>query len=265
MPLSAEDRVAITEVIARYCHATDSGDGQGVADQFTEDGILEIAGAWQARGREQVAQIGDFKNKPKHWVNSIVIDGNGSTASATTYYAAVWHGGPLLATGIYESQLTKQFNSRWKLVHHRYTGDPVTRTRPAPERKRDPKTLTVEDRVAIVELCSRYNRAMGERNAEAVAATFLEDGVFETEGQSEVRGRTALMQMVRDLPPGVAHYWATNFIIEGDTDETRLQAYFALVRGNEVAATGRHIDTLSKVNGEFRFVRRRLALDAKPR
>src|SRR5688500_12268836 len=107
MPLSAEDRIAITEVIARYCHATDSGDGKEVAEQFTDDGILEISGAWQARGPAQIAQIGDFKNKPKHWVNSILIEGNGSTAQATTYYAAVWHGGPLLATGIYESQLTK--------------------------------------------------------------------------------------------------------------------------------------------------------------
>src|SRR5690349_888817 len=118
MPLTAEDRIAITEVIARYCHATDDGDGQATADQFTEDGILEITGSWQARGRVQVAQIGAFKNKPKHWVSSILIEGNGSTASATTYYAAVGHGGPLYATGIYESQLTKQLNGQWKLVHH---------------------------------------------------------------------------------------------------------------------------------------------------
>ena len=68
MPLSAEDRLAITEVIARYCHATDGGDGEGVAEQFTENGILEITGAWQARGHQQIVQIGNFPNKPKHWV-----------------------------------------------------------------------------------------------------------------------------------------------------------------------------------------------------
>ena len=43
-----------------------------------------------------------------HWVNSIVIDGSGSTAESTVYYAAIRQGGDLLATGRYDSKLTKQ-------------------------------------------------------------------------------------------------------------------------------------------------------------
>jgi ketosteroid isomerase-like protein len=265
MPLSSEDRIAITELIARYCHATDAGDGQVVAEQFTEDGVLEISGAWQARGRQQIAQIGDFKGKPKHWVSSIVIEGSGSTASATTYYAAVWHGGPLLATGIYESQLTKQFDRQWKFIHHRYTGDPVARNRPAPPRRIDPNALTVEDRVAIIELASRYNRALGARDAAAAAVTFTEDGVLEISGQPEVRGRDALAQMVRELPDDDSCVWATNFIIEGDRQSCVLRAYFAKLRGNAVVSTGKHDDRLTKVHGDWRFVHRRLVLDAKPK
>jgi uncharacterized protein (TIGR02246 family) len=263
MPLSASDRVAITEVIARYCHGTDTGDGQSVADQFTVDGILEIAGSWQARGREQIKQVGDFPNKPKHWVSGIVIEGTGSTASATTYYAAVGNGGPLYSTGIYESQLTKQLNGQWKLLHHRYTGDPVVRSRPVPASRRNPEALTVEDRLAIMELVARYNRALSTRDADAAAAAFAEDGVLETTGQADVRGRAAVAQTVRALPVEDAHYWTTNFIIEGHTNEAISRAYFALLRGNQVASTGQYVDTVTKIEGEWRIARHQLSLDTK--
>jgi SnoaL-like domain len=129
MPLTAADRIAIIEVIGRYCHATDDGDGKGVAICFDENGILEIVGAWQARGREQVAEIGAIPNKAKHWVNNIVVDGTGSTATARTYFVAI-RNNQILGTGIYDSWLTKRLNGQWKFVHHRYTGDPAVPLRP---------------------------------------------------------------------------------------------------------------------------------------
>jgi uncharacterized protein (TIGR02246 family) len=263
MPLSAEDRLAIAEVIARYCHATDAGDGQGVADQFTEDGILEITGSWQARGRAQITQIGDFPNKPKHWLNSIVMDGTGSTARATVYYAAIRGGGPLLSTGYYETELTKQFNGQWKMVHHRFTGDP-RRDGPARRQQRsDPMALTAEDRVEMIELVARYNQAIDARDGEAWAGTFTDDGVFQIDDRPEVRGREALVQMVRDLDPSNARHWATNFIIEGDGEggTATMRAYFALLRENQVVATGTYVNELTKVDGAWRFARRHYISD----
>jgi ketosteroid isomerase-like protein len=178
MPLSPEDRLAIVETIARYCHATDSGDGVGVADQFTEDGILEITGAWQAKGRAQIEQIGNFPNKPKHWTNSIVVDGTGSTAQSTVYYAAVRGGGPLYATGRYDSRLTKQFNGQWKLVHHCYTGDPVER--PAPARSADnPDLLRAADRLQIIELIARFDAALQRGDGETVGQLFTAQGTWQ--------------------------------------------------------------------------------------
>lgn len=264
MPLSAADRVAISEVIARYCHATDEGDGPGVAAQFTADGILEITGSWQARGPEQVAQIGAFKNKPKHWVSSILIDGNGSTASATTYYAAIGHNGPLYSTGIYESQLTKQFNGQWKLVHHRYTGDPVASPRPPRQVKRDPGALTAEHRLEIMELVARYARAVAERDAVGAASLFVEDGALEISGEPEVRGHAAIERAISASEPEAGRDWATNFIIEGTTELATSRAYHARVRDNRVVRTGKHLDSLTLRDGRFRFVRRQLTLDVKP-
>lgn len=262
MPLSAEDRVAIGEVIARYCHATDAGDGPGVAEQFTDDGILEIAGEWQARGRAQIAQIGAFPNKPRHWVSTIVIEGNGSTAQATSYYASVSPGGPLNATGVYRSQLTRQLNGSWRLVHHCYTRD-AQNTRPPP--KRDPKALAVEDRLAIIELAARYSQAFADRDAAAAARLFAEDGVFEASGQPQVRGRAALEQAfaaeLRQLDD--VREWTTNHIVEGDVECAQLRAYYLRLRGDQVVATGKFTDTLTKRGGSFEFVRRTLTLDSR--
>lgn len=272
--LDAADRLAISQVIARYCHATDAGDGPATAAQFTPDGILEITGAWQARGHDQISQIGSFPNKPKHWVNSIVIEGTGSSATSTVYYAAVRGGGGLLATGRYDSKLTKQFDGEWKLVHHCYTGDPVEAPAAASVPS-DTGVLNAEDRVAIIELIGRYNNAIDSREAEAWADTFVSDGEFHIGDRAAIVGRDALVQMVGDMAPPDARHWTTNYIIEGAEDSTsgsareslcegRVRCYLAMVRKDAFVTTGAYEDTVRKVDGEWRFVRRHVVIDPVP-
>ncbi len=264
MPLSAEDRLAIMEVIARYCHATDTGDGPGVADQFTDDGILEITGSWQARGREQIEQIGAFPNKPRHWINSIVMDGTGSTAESTIYYAAVRGGGPLYATGRYESRLTKQFNGQWKFVHHCYTGDPVEGAGPVGRRPANSDALTSEDRVAIIELISRFNRALQDRDGQAFAALFTEGGSFQVADSEKVRGNQALLAHIEGLSEAAGSYWATNFIVEGTATQARVRAYFALMQGDAITGTGIYDSTVTRSDDEWKFEAHRFIPDAVP-
>lgn len=261
MPLSAADRLAIAEVIARYAHATDAGDGPGTAAVFTPDGILEIEGAWQARGHEQIAQIGAFPNKPKHWINSIVAEGTGSTASANVYYAAIRGGGPLGATGRYESQLTKQLDGQWKLVHHRYVGDPTGR--PPTPRAQDERALSLEDRAAILELVARFNTAFDERDGEACADTFLGDGAYQRDDDPLYSGRDAIVRLVREEPGDLGRRWTTNYIIEGDAQAASMRCYFAVFSGNEVTETGMFHDDLRKVDGSWRFARRHLVRDVR--
>jgi uncharacterized protein (TIGR02246 family) len=254
MPLSSDDRLAITEVIARYCHATDSGDGEGVAAEFAETGILEITGAWQARGYEQIKQIGDFPNKPKHWVNSIVMEGTGSTAQSTVYYAAIRGGGPLLATGRYDSQFTKQLNGEWKFVHHCYTGDPVP-VGAAPARPTDLEKLTAEDRLSITEVIAHFNTAMQDRDGTALANLFTDDGTFQHGTDATVTGRPAISETLASTPPASGKYLTTNVIIEGTSEAAKARCYFALIDDHRVAETGLYKDDFQKADGTWRIVR----------
>jgi uncharacterized protein (TIGR02246 family) len=115
------------------------------------------------------------------------------------------------------------------------------------------------------EMVARFNRALADRDSVAAAGLFVEDGVFETTGEPEVRGRAAIERALAALPAEDARDWVTNFIIEGDSETARLRAYHARVTGNQVIRTGRHEDTLSKqADGSFKFVRRNLVVDSRP-
>ena len=61
MPLTAEDREEMIELVARYNHAIDSRDAEAWADTFTEDGRFYVPPKHDVRGREAlVAFIGSF-------------------------------------------------------------------------------------------------------------------------------------------------------------------------------------------------------------
>ena len=88
MALSAADKIEIIELIARYSHALDSGDGDAWADTFTEDGVLESPYAQphgRAAIRQRMADMDPARRKLRHWVNGVVIEGDGDTATLTCY------------------------------------------------------------------------------------------------------------------------------------------------------------------------------------
>lgn len=124
--------------------------------------------------------------------------------------------------------------------------------------------LSAEDKIAIMELAARYNQAIDSGAGEGWAATFTEDGVFES-AQGEVKGRAELVKYVDDgaerrRERGTRH-WNNNMVIEGDGDAATLSCYLHLMSGAEVAATGTYEDTLKKVNGDWKFARRRVTID----
>lgn len=61
---------------------------------------------------------------------------------------------------------------------------------------------------------------------------------------------------------------ATNLVIDGHGDKATLQAYvqmYALLGDpprQEITASGKYTDTLAKVDGNWRFVRRTFTVDA---
>lgn len=131
-------------------------------------------------------------------------------------------------------------------------------------------SLTAADKIEIQELVSRYNRAVDSRDAEAWADTFTEDGVFESMRVGTHRGRAELVRFAEWFwtsdecaPWRGGQHWATNFIIEGDGDHASLFCYhimFMPASPDEVNAVimAAHDDLLAKVNGSWRFTRRKV-------
>jgi len=80
--VSAEDRAAITDLIARYAWTLDLDDAAGCAGLFTEDGIFDGVGGWY-EGREQVramaakSRAGDAPHLIQHWCGNLLFEAAG--------------------------------------------------------------------------------------------------------------------------------------------------------------------------------------------
>jgi hypothetical protein len=78
-----------------------------------------------------------------------------------------------------------------------------------------------------MQLTARYNFAIDNREADALAETFTEDGELWAGGELRAGGREdlrAYMRAAAQQPLKIRH-WTTNAIIEGEGNEARLRMY----------------------------------------
>ncbi len=135
-----------------------------------------------------------------------------------------------------------------------------------------------QDRVQIEKLMWQYTRALDTENADAYAAKFTPDGQF-ISGASAVKGHDALKKMIADLRqsaaaaeakgekrPAMYHMEANSYLAFVDKDHARLQAYWQTVFVQagppvsvRIAAAGRDVDELVRVNGQGRIKTRDVA------
>jgi uncharacterized protein (TIGR02246 family) len=126
------------------------------------------------------------------------------------------------------------------------------------------------DRNEIEALMWRYTRALDTANAEAYAAAYTPDGQFSA-GTNTTKGRAALTKMVADIkerqtaaaakgqPSAPMYHMTMNHQLTFvDKDHARIEAYWQTVFGAQgqntpvrVAAAGRSIDQLVRVNGQW--------------
>ena len=138
----------------------------------------------------------------------------------------------------------------------------------------DSATRELRDRAEIEALMWRYVRALDTLNADAYAANFTADGQF-----GATKGREALKKMVSDLARGRAdaaakgearppmyHIITNPYIQFVDRDHAVYRAYWMTVFGAigqntppRVAAAGRSIDHLVRVNGQWLIQSRNVA------
>ena len=135
----------------------------------------------------------------------------------------------------------------------------------------DNDALRAQDRIQIEDLMWRYARALDTENAEAYAATYTPDGQFGT-GANATKGHEALKKMISDLKQRTAdneaktkekrpalYHMVTNHSVEFvDKDHARVNAYYITVSAAgganvpaRVAAAGREVDELVRVNGQW--------------
>ena len=129
----------------------------------------------------------------------------------------------------------------------------------------------VHDRAQIEKLMWQYVRALDTKNAEAYAAVFTSDGQFGS-GANAVKGREALKKMINDFRqraaenesktgekrPAMYHVIANSYLQFLDKDHARLEAYWMTVFAaagpqtpSRVAAAGREVDELIRLNGQW--------------
>ncbi len=127
-----------------------------------------------------------------------------------------------------------------------------------------------QDRVQIEKLMWQYTRALDTENPDAYAAAFTPDGQFGS-GTNAAKGRDALKKMIVDLRqrtadaeakgekrPPMYHMTTSSYLEFPDKDHARIEAYWMTVFGQagpnvpvRVAAAGREVDELVRVNGQW--------------
>ena len=124
MALTTEDRLAIEEVLHRYCHCIDRGLWDEFPTLFTDDAKLDFGQTMGVHeGRAGVAAFGEMlKNLGlfmRHYNTNFVIRGGSANAHVHSYVLALTGspGNVTPTTGFYEDELVK-VGGRW-LLHSR--------------------------------------------------------------------------------------------------------------------------------------------------
>jgi uncharacterized protein (TIGR02246 family) len=121
--LTADDRLDIMDLIARYAYTLDSGDLDGYVNNFAPDGVLfedhhgreairEYVGMLMQQGRAGPLPNGDVAYR--HFVGSPVIDGADDRAIVHSYLLWVNMGSdpPVSAAAEYTDEVVK-LDGRW--------------------------------------------------------------------------------------------------------------------------------------------------------
>ena len=134
------------------------------------------------------------------------------------------------------------------------------------------------DRAAIEALMWRYVRALDSMDADGYAAVFTEDGAFKS-GSTQHQGRAEMKAMIADLKKTrderaaagtpsapMYHVIANHQITFTGPNEARYDSYWMTVFGAagpetpvRVAAAGRGVDQLVRVNGQWLIKNRDVA------
>ena len=127
------------------------------------------------------------------------------------------------------------------------------------------RNLTVQDRLEIADLYTRYNTTIDSGDASAWADTFTPDGEF----GGQFKGHDALVGFVKlwreQLHGAERRHWSNNLMLtptaEGVTGSVYLMLLDVGVKPAQIATTGVYTDQLVKTQKGWRFKQRAATID----
>lgn len=124
----------------------------------------------------------------------------------------------------------------------------------------DSRTVALEDRLAILDLCAAYNWLTDTGDAEGVAALFTPDGVFDAP-PGRFEGTAAITEFNKDIHPVIrgSMHFNDNHQFERNGDRVRHRCYSALQIATEDGVQTQMMtydDVMVKVDHEWRFAER---------
>lgn len=132
MNLPVEDVLAINQLAAAYCHLMDAGDGAGLADLFTPDGVFEIVDLMTSNGADELAQntalFPQFVPGGRHVVSNVWASpdpaGDANRATVQCYLTTLIAGDTpqLLQTGRYVDEVVRT-DAGWRYARRTLTLD----------------------------------------------------------------------------------------------------------------------------------------------
>lgn len=125
--------------------------------------------------------------------------------------------------------------------------------------------LPAQDHAAILDLSGRYAHAVDLGDPDGWASCFTSDGSFEAPGQT-TRGTEELRKFadgMKSLPAPFRHL-PSNLVIDGEGDRASMISYVTVLRVESpprIVFLGRYEDQLEKVDGVWKFARRKVLID----
>jgi hypothetical protein len=127
--------------------------------------------------------------------------------------------------------------------------------------------LSAQDNFEIQQLYANYNIAIDNGDAEAWAATFTSEGVF-----NEFAGHDALVNFVKmwreKMHGATRKHWNNNLQISGNSKEASAFVYLMLVdistKPVSILTTATYTDSLVKTKEGWRFTKRTTKADVAP-
>jgi hypothetical protein len=135
-PMSAEDKLAVIDLIADYAFRVDSGDVEGYINNFAPDGVFDTSNG-PLEGRDairayvahlvEIGQVGGGPGTRRHFMGIPAIHGDSERCTAKTYI--LWPasnadgvGAQVVRVGAYTDDIVK-VNGAWKFARRHIETD----------------------------------------------------------------------------------------------------------------------------------------------